>query len=152
MSLVARYRINYDECALINYKSINVPTDRPAGRPAAQPLVHPACPSGRPADDETNNEITRAPCVSASRHTNTLLNPPSINHDPGPAAVHLFGGAIARIDVIIADSLFTIVPTTPIFRARDAEFCIAVVPAFSVNYPAYLPVSHPYFFRLPDRH
>lgn len=46
--------------------------------------------------------------------------------------------AIARIDVIIADSLFTAVATTPDFSraARDAKFCIA---RRRVNYHAFLP-------------
>lgn len=58
---------------------------------------------------------------------NTLLNPSLINHthagDTFPRR------AIARIDVIIADSLFTTVATTPFFffrgRGCDAEFCIS---------------------------
>lgn len=83
-------RINYDECALINYKSINVLPLRWNGQ-----------------------QITRQLACPLRDAANTLLNPSLINHtcagDTFPRR------AIARIDVIIADSLFTTVATMPIF-------------------------------------
>lgn len=75
--------------------------------------------------------------------TNTLLNPPLINHTHTDDTFSR--RAIARIDVIIADSLFTTVATTPFFsRARRTTLNFAS-PSFHrrVNYQSPYPFSTP---------
>lgn len=100
-------RINYDECTLINYKSINVPNPPPGAKRV------------------TNNTATGV--LVARDAANTLLNPSLINHTR--ASDTFPRRPIARIDVIIADPLFTTVANDADFfkAARDAEFCIVHV-------------------------
>lgn len=116
---VARYRINYDECALINYKSINV----------------------RPAKRTTNNTTGACP----PRRTNTLLNTPLISHT---RRWYLFAMRL-RVPTSLSPIHYSRSSQRRRFfdAQHHAEFYIAVVPPIRrVNYPPIHPVQPLSFF------